>query len=350
MSNWKQHLALDSFTIREAMVRLNELGTVNADIFVVDEAGHLLGSVSDGDIRRALIKGAEMSDVVTVAMNSQCISYIGENPNKEVVQACKAKAIRFLPLVTSDSKVIRILDIDQVIGIIPIEAILMAGGEGRRLRPLTENLPKPLLPIGSKPIIEHNVDRLIKYGVSHIRISINYLGHMLQEHFGDGTSKNISIEYISEDKPMGTVGAVATINNWYSDHVLIMNSDLLTDIDYADFYTDFINAEADLAIAAVPYQVNVPYAVLETHSENEVKALEEKPTYTYYSNAGIYLLKREVLKYIPKDCCYNMTDLIQTLMENRHKVISYPIRSYWLDIGKPEDFIKAQADIKHLKL
>jgi dTDP-glucose pyrophosphorylase len=350
MSNWKQHLVLDSFTIRDSMIRLNDIGTVNADVFVVDQAGCLLGSVSDGDIRRALIKGAEMSDAVTVAMNSQCISYTGETPDKEVLQACKAKTIRFLPLVTPDRKVIRILDIDQVIGIVPVEAILMAGGEGRRLRPFTENLPKPLLPIGNKPIIEHNVDRLIKYGVSHIRISINYLGHMLQEYFKDGASKNISIEYILEDKPMGTVGAVATINNWYTDHVLIMNSDLLTDIDYADFYTDFINAGADLAIAAVPYQVNVPYAVLETERENEVRALAEKPTYTYYSNAGIYLMKRDVLQYIPKDCCYNMTDLIDTLMKNGHKVISYPIRGYWLDIGKMNDYVKAQEDIKHLKL
>ncbi|HYH16698.1 MAG TPA: nucleotidyltransferase family protein [Flavisolibacter sp.] len=350
MSNWKQHLVLDSFTIRESMIRLNDLGTVNADVFVVDQAGHLLGSVSDGDIRRALIKGAEVTDPVTSAMVSQCIFFIGETPDKEVVEACKAKTIRFLPLVTPDKRVIRIIDIDQLNGVVPVEAILMAGGEGKRLRPLTENLPKPLLPIGNKPIIEHNIDRLIKYGVSRIRISINYLGHMLQEYFADGSSKNIHIDYISEDKPMGTVGAVASIEEWYSEHILIMNSDLLTNIDYSDFYTDFINSNADLAIAAVPYHVNIPYAVLETESENEVRALTEKPTYTYFSNAGIYLLKRKVIEYIPKDCCYNMTDLIETLMKNGHKVISYPIRGYWLDIGKMNDYLKAQEDIKHLSL
>lgn len=350
MSNWKQHLILKSSSIRDAMIQLNELAIVNADLFVVDQANNLLGSVSDGDIRRALISGAEMSDAVTVAMNANCIAHIGEGPSKEVVQTCKTKGIRFLPLISVEKKVIKIVDIDQVMGVVPVEAILMAGGEGQRLRPLTEKLPKPLLPIGDKPIIEHNIDRLIKYGVRNIRISINYLGHMLQDYFADGSSKNITIEYITEDRPLGTVGAVATIKNWYADYILIMNSDLLTDIDYADFYADFINSDADLAIAAVPYQVNVPYAVLETAGVNTVRALAEKPTYTYYSNAGIYLMKRDVLKYIPDDCCYNMTDLIELLMEKDYKVTSYPIRGYWLDIGKMNDYVKAQEDIKHLKL
>jgi dTDP-glucose pyrophosphorylase/CBS domain-containing protein len=348
----KKLLIPKSYTIREAMVRLNDLGIINADIFVTDNDGNLLGSLSDGDIRRAIIKGVQPSNSVKDAMNSNCIYFEGSQPDKETINRCKRKKIRFLPLVSKEKQITRIIDIDQIVGIVPVEAIIIAGGEGKRLRPLTNKLPKPLLPIGGKPIIEHNIDRLTKYGITHIQISINYLGHMLQEYFEDGSKKNIHISYILEDKPMGTIGAVTAVDNWNTDHILIMNSDILTDLDYDDFYNDFTLADADLAVAAIPYKVSIPYAVMETESENtkEIKALAEKPTYTYYSNAGIYLLKREVLDYIPKNCHYDMTDLIQMLINHNKKVISYPIRTYWLDIGKMDDYEKAQEDIKHLKI
>jgi dTDP-glucose pyrophosphorylase len=350
MSRWKEHLIPESYTIREAMMRLNDLGIVNADVFVTDRESRLLGSVSDGDIRRALIRGVQTSEGIHAAMNPQCTTAKGLYPDLETVERCKQRGIRFLPLLNEAGAVIRVVDVDQLLGIVPVEAVIMAGGEGRRLRPLTDTLPKPLLPVGGKPIIEHNIDRLIKFGITHIRISINYLGHLLQAHFGDGGLKNIHIDYIREEKPLGTAGAIATVQNWHTEHVLVLNSDVLTDIDYADFYKDFAASNADLAIAAIPYSVNIPYAVLEQGKGNEILALAEKPTYTYYSNAGIYLVKRSVLKYIPADCCYNMTDLVEEVMKRGHKVISYPIRGYWLDIGKMHDYEKAQEDIKHLKL
>jgi len=350
MNNWKQCLVKDDHTIRDAMIRLTELALLNADLFVVDDNERLLGSLSDGDIRRALIKGAEMTDSVVQAMNSNCIYHTGSWPNRTVLNDCKKKNIRFLPLLNADRRVTKIIDTDIVTDVVPVDAILMAGGEGLRLRPLTEKLPKPLLPIGNKAIIEHNVDRLIKYGVLNIRISINYLGDLIQEYFDVKHPKEINIEYIREDKPLGTIGAVSGINNWKSDCILIMNSDLLTDIDFADFYNDFIASGADLAIASIPYSVNIPYAVLEMSEGGGVKALAEKPSYTFYSNAGIYLLKKELLGFIPGDCCYNMTDLIELLIEKGYKIASFPIHGYWLDIGKMNDYVKAQDDIKHIKL
>lgn len=350
MMNWRDHIINSSMTVREAMIRLDKLAVVNADIFVVDETSKLLGSVSDGDIRRALIKGSEMSDPVNSVMNVNCIYSTGESPDKLILQKCKTKSIRFLPLTNGDKTVINVIDVDRFADIIPVEAIIMAGGEGKRLRPLTEKTPKPLLPIGGKTIIEQNIDRLIKFGVKHIRVSLNYLGQMIKDHLGDGSSRAIHINYIFEDKPLGTIGAVRMVNDLQTESILIMNSDILTDIDYSDFYADFVNSNADMAIAATIYTIDVPYAVLETSSSNHVKALSEKPSYTYYSNAGIYLLKKEVLKYIPEDSYYDMTDLIQILMDNQHKIISYPIRGYWLDIGKVNDYVKAQEDIKHLKL
>jgi len=348
--NWRDHIINRNMTIREAMISLDKLGVVNSDVFVIDENERLLGSVSDGDIRRALIKGAEMSDVVMSAMTASCIYSVGELPDKIILQNCKTKGIRFLPLTKDDKTIIKVIDVDRFTDIIPVEAIIMAGGEGKRLKPLTEKTPKPLLPIGDKTIIEHNIDRLIKFGIEHIRVSLNYLGHMIQEHLGNGSSRHIHINYIFEDKPLGTVGSVRTVNDWKMERILIMNSDILTDMDYSDFYSAFIASDADMAIAATSYTVNVPYAVLETNNSNHVKGLSEKPSYTYYSNAGIYLLKKAVLEYIPENSYYDMTDLIQILMNNGHKIISYPIRGYWLDIGKVNDYLKAQEDIKHLKI
>jgi len=350
MIKWKDHIISHKATIREAMIRLDKLGIVNSDVFVADEHEKLLGSVSDGDIRRALIRGAEMSNLVGSAMNTKCIFSVGELPEKKVLQMCKTKSIRFLPLTKSDRTIINVIDVDQLADIVPVEAVIMAGGEGKRLRPLTDKIPKPLLPIGDKTIIEHNIDRLAKFGITRIRISVNYLGQMIRDQLGDGSSRNAFVDYIEEDKPLGTAGAIRMVHDWHTDAILIMNSDILTDMDYSDFYSDFIHSGADMAIAATSYIINVPYAVLETNNTNHVKAMAEKPSYTYYSNAGIYLLKKEILNYIPENCFYDMPELIQSLMNSGHKVISYPIRGYWLDIGKMSDYLKAQEDIKHLKL
>lgn len=350
MTEAVKYLIPDTNSIRDTMIRLNDLGIANAVVFVVNTQNQLLGSVSDGDIRRSLINGSEMKDQVTKIMNRGCIYSVGERPDKEIIRSCRQKRIRFLPLLNDNKEVLKIQDVEQVLGIVPVDAVLMAGGEGKRLKPLTDNLPKPLLPIGGKPIIEHNIDRLVKYGIVNIRISINYLGHKLKEYFEDGDSKNIKIEYIQEDKPLGTVGAVTLVNDWRTEHVLIMNSDLLTDVDYADFYESFLESKADLTVASVPYLVNVPYAVLDTSEDNQVKGLLEKPNYTYYSNAGIYLLHKKLLRLIPQNSYFDMPDLIEYLIQNGHKVTSYPIRGYWLDIGKMNDYVKAQEDIRHLKL
>ena len=216
----------------------------------------------------------------------------------------------------------------------------MAGGEGKRLRPLTEKTPKSLLKVGNRPIIEHNIDRLAEYGVENIYISIKYLQN--------GEAKNISISYVKEDVPLGTIGAVSLINNLNSDYILVMNSDILTNIDYEDFFMEFVIQDADMAVATIPYKVDIPYAVLET-SQNLVIDLKEKPTYTYYSNAGIYLIKKDLIKLIPTNSFFNATDLMELLIKSGKKLISYPLHSYWLDIGKHNDFEKAQEDIKHIK-
>lgn len=222
----------------------------------------------------------------------------------------------------------------------------MAGGLGKRLLPLTANTPKPMLPLGDKPIIEHNIDNLISYGVENIYISVSYLSEQIIDYFGNGQKKGVSINYIFEDKPLGTIGAVRNFDNYQNDHILVMNSDLFTNINFEKFFIEHTLENADITVATIPYEVAIPYAILE-HDKNNVLAFKEKPHNTYFANAGIYLIKKEVLNYIPKNEFFNMTDLMQTILDKKQKLIHFPIYGYWIDIGQHADYQKAQEIVKH---
>ena len=241
-----------------------------------------------------------------------------------------------------------VLDLERIKAILPLECMIMAGGRGKRLSPLTDTVPKPMLPLGSKPIIEHNIDRLISFGIQKIYISVKYLGNQVKEYFGDGSSKGIAIEYIWEDEPLGTAGALSLVDRFDTDHVLLMNSDLFTDVDFEDLYLDLINQNADMAVASTEYKVDVPYAVFETE-ENKVVNFKEKPSYVYYSNAGIYILKRELIEKIPKNEFFDITDLMEDLVNEGGKLIHNPITGFWIDIGSPVDYKQAQEFVKHIE-
>ena len=229
-----------------------------------------------------------------------------------------------------------------------IDVVIMAGGKGERLMPLTENTPKPLLKIGKKPIIEYNTDLLASYGIKHINITINYLGDQLISYFKDNNSHQIEFNFIKENEELGTIGALRLIENFKKDYILVMNADLLTNVNFNTLFNNFLSKEGDALIATVPYIVNIPHGVVETN-KGYVTDLKEKPSYTYYSNAGIYMFKKEYLKFIPENTFFNATDLIEVLLAKGKKIINYPILDYWLDIGKHEDFEKAQKEIKHIK-
>jgi NDP-sugar pyrophosphorylase family protein len=231
--------------------------------------------------------------------------------------------------------------------LLPVHAVVMAGGEGRRLRPHTEKVPKPLLDVGGKPIIQYNLEHLARYGIESMTISIRYLGQQLKDTFSDGQQFGWQVDYVEEDQPMGTLGALRMLSNFSSKHLLVMNSDLLTNIDFEDFFQEYTAHDADMAVATIPYRVKVPYAVLQTEG-NRITQFEEKPDYVYYSNAGIYLMRRDLVSLIPENEMYNATDMMERLIADGRKVISYPVRNYWLDIGNPEDFAKAQEDIRHI--
>lgn len=345
----KRHAILYNESIREALKRLDLLGA-DAILFVIDENNKLIGSLTDGDLRRGFIKGLGFEDSI--------LKFIQPNPAfirehdyvVDVLEQYKKKNFKIVPVLNDKHQIVDIINFRTRTTLIPADAVLMAGGEGKRLRPLTEKIPKPLLKVGDKPIIEYNIDRLATVGIKNINLSINYLGEQLETYFGNGSNKNLNIKYVREDKPLGTVGSILLVKNFEHDDILVMNSDLLTNIDFADFYKTYKAADADMAVAATAYNVDVPYAVLETNDNQQVKSLKEKPRYTYYSNAGIYLLKKKLLDMIPKNEFFDITDLMDKVLAMDLKLITYQINGYWLDIGKHEDYKKAQEDIKHLKL
>ena len=222
----------------------------------------------------------------------------------------------------------------------------MAGGKGERLRPLTENTPKPLLKVGGKSIIDYNVERLISFGVDNISVTVNYLKEQIESHF-ETEKDGVKVKCVREPNYLGTIGSIKFVDSFKNDTVLLMNSDLFTDINYEDFYLHFMKHDADMSVGAIPYSVNVPYGIFELDGR-DIQGVREKPTYNYYANAGIYLIKKKMLDIIPIDTFYNATDFIEALIQKGHKVIRFPLSGYWIDIGKHEDYKKAQDLVKRL--
>lgn len=347
MRVYKDHLILSGSTIKEALLQFNQLGQ-DAILFVVAAEDRLIGALTDGDVRRGLLKGFTIeSRVDEIIQDNPRYIIKGEN-NLEKIIEYRDGDFRIVPVVDENHRVVNVINFRKIRSYLPIDAVIMAGGRGQRLQPLTDKVPKPLLKVGNKAIMEHNLDRLALFGIDDFWVSVKYLGEQIENHFGQGTEKNIKIEYVWEDEPLGTIGAVSKIKNFEHDYILVTNSDLLTNIDYEQFFLEFIKREADLAVLTIPYQVSIPYAVLETNN-GAVKSFKEKPTYTYYSNGGIYLMKKEMLKYIPQDTFFDAPDLMQELINNNLKVISFPFSGYWLDVGKHEDFEKAHIDIHNIK-
>lgn len=347
MRSYKEHLILSGSSIKKALSILNELSQ-DAILFVVDKQEKLIGSLTDGDIRRGLLNNFTIESVIDKIIQPNPRFIRKGNYDIQKIIEYREQDYRVIPVLDDNDVVINVINFRFIKSYLPIDAVIMAGGRGQRLQPLTDATPKPLLKVGDKPIMEHNLNRLAMFGIDDFWVSVKYLGEQIEAYFGAGKQKNINIEYVWENKPLGTIGAVAQISNFKHDYVLVTNSDLLTNIDYEQFFLEFIKQGADLAVLTIPYQVAIPYAVLETE-KGEVKSFKEKPTYTYYSNGGIYLMKREMLGYIPQNTFFNATDLMEELINKSKKIISFPFSGYWLDVGKHEDFEKAQNDINNIK-
>mgnify|MGYP001589428433 CR=1 FL=1 len=344
----ENHLILEDTLIKEALLKINKIGNPDLlTLFVVDSENKLLGSLTDGDIRRGLINGIDIGNSIKKVYHKD-VKYVvdDKSPDYEKMNYLRSEKVKLVPLVNKQNQILKLLDFSVQKVILPIDAVIMAGGLGSRLKPLTDSTPKPLLKVGDKEIIAHNFDRLYQFGVTNQFVTVNYLGEQIVS-FCKSYKKEINFNLIQEKEYYGTAGALSLINDFQNDTILLMNSDLLTNIDYEDFYKSFIDKEADIMVASVPYQVSLPYGIFKEENR-KVLSFEEKPNYTYYANAGIYLIKKSLLKLVPENEFFNATDLLEIIINSNKKLIHYPIRSYWLDIGKHEDYKKAQNDILHI--
>lgn len=340
------------YTIHESSSILDTLKEINNSplytLFVVNDNNSVCGAITDGDIRRFLISGGNLHDSVDKAMFSN-FAYvsIGESDLINKLHSFRSRGVKIVPCLNEEKHILDVYDLVNFRSHLPIDAVLMAGGKGERLRPLTEKTPKPLLKVGDKCIIDHNIDRLISYGINHINVTVNYLREQIEEHYAEPRN-GVQVRTFREPKFLGTIGSIKFVDAFYNDTILVMNSDLFTNIDYEDFFLHFQSHDAEMSVAAVPYNVSIPYGILDLDGR-EIKGLIEKPKYNYYANAGIYLIKKSALAEIPDEEFFNATDLIEKLIDQGKKVIRYPLNGTWIDIGNPQEYQKAQDLIRHLK-
>lgn len=343
------HIINEKKTLISALSRISSITSGPLVLFIIDDSQRMVGTLTDGDVRRALIQGVNVNDTISVAMHRN-FNFLRKGVNDDVIGIHQQRDLKMklVPVLDDDNHIIEIINLDKYRTKLPIDAVLMAGGKGERLRPLTEKTPKPLIKVGDKCIIDYNIDRLLSYGIKHVSVTVNYLGEQIEQHFQE-EKDGVKINTVREPKFLGTIGSIKYVDTFYNDTVLVMNSDLFTNIDYEDFFMHFKQHDADMSVAAVPYVVKVPYGVFNLEGRN-IMGVTEKPTISYYANAGIYLIKNELLKLIPDNEFYNATDFMDKLISSGYKVIRYPISGYWIDIGQHDELERAREIAKHIKV
>lgn len=342
-------LCIDRGTsIREAIscIDRNQKGIV----LVVDDAGRLTGTITDGDIRRAILDGVSLDVHIQVVLKRETMfaepvtAPDGTDPGV-LLQLMKERDVRQIPLLDPEGRVVDLVTLDDLVPEEPagMQAVIMAGGFGRRLRPLTETLPKPMLPIGDRPLLERTIEQLQQAGIDRVNVTTHFQPEKISEHFGDGTGFGVQIEYVTEERPLGTAGSLSLMAA-PKKPVLVINGDILTRVDFRAMLAFHREHRADLTVAVRQYDIQVPYAVLEC-DDHQVRRIREKPAYSYFVNAGIYLLEPAVHPFIPAGEQFDMTDLIDVLISDGRMVVSFPIVEYWLDIGQHDDYKQAQDDL-----
>jgi dTDP-glucose pyrophosphorylase/CBS domain-containing protein len=338
-------------TIRDAAATLDR--TSVGIVLAVDAGYILLGTVTDGDIRRAVLADWSLSRSVgeLLAHKASLPNYrvplalpIG-TPREELLVAMQEHAVRHVPLVDKTNRVIDLVTLQELLpDEVPRRAVIMAGGFGKRLQPLTNDLPKPMLPVAGRPLLELTIEQLRDAGIKHINLTTHFQADKIRDHFGNGDAFGVEINYVNEEQPLGTAGALHLIKAT-EEPLLILNGDILTKVDFRamhDFHTEH---HADLTVAVREYDFQVPYGVIESQ-DGRVTKVSEKPVYSFFVNAGIYLLQPSAHRFIPQDERFDMTDLIQHLVAAGRPVVSFPVVEYWLDIGHHADYERAQEDVK----
>lgn len=339
------HIINENATLLQALERLNSLSGKQMVLLVVDNNQVMRGTLTDGDVRRALLAGISLSSAVSEAMHRGFKAIKGDNVDVAMMRRCRIGGVGILPHLDNDGHIKNIYDLTKTKALLPISAILMAGGKGERLRPLTLNTPKPLLEIGGKAIIDYNIEALASVGITDITVTTRYLANQIHDHFATPVA-GVHVKCVEETLPLGTIGAASLVARKEKGDTLVMNSDLLTTISFEEMYMRHIDTQADVTIAAIPYVVSVPFAILTTENA-EVKGIEEKPSYSYYANAGIYIFSNELLNTLSTTERTDATDLIERAINCGKKVVYYPINGTWIDVGSPSDFKQAQDLMRH---
>jgi dTDP-glucose pyrophosphorylase len=318
---------------------------------VVDINGRLISTVTDGDIRRAVLAGIDLNLTVSEllplrpAEAAAPVTAPAETPDSVLLHMMNERGIRQIPLVDEHERVVDLILLADLARDyeLPLRAVVMAGGFGTRLRPLTEELPKPMLPLGSRPLLELIVEQLRDAGIKQVNVATHYKGEVISDHFKDGQDFGVDIRYVKEDQPLGTVGALSLLEET-DEPLLVMNGDILTRIDFRSMLSFHREHKSELTIAVKQYEFDVPYGVVLTDGVS-VKGISEKPVVRQFINAGIYLLNPSVKRIIPNGQHYDIPDLIQALLTQNRSVVCFPIREYWLDIGKADHYDQAKIDV-----
>ena len=347
MSIYKDILLTKDSTIKEALSVIDK-GAMRIAI-VLDANEKVVGTLSDGDIRRGLLNGLTLdSSIESLYFKEPTLANV--NDAKElIIQKALRKQIYQIPIVDDTGKLVKIEELSNLLktNAKHNRVILMAGGLGTRLRPLTQDVPKPLLKVGNKPILETIIENFAKYGFVNITISVNYKADMIKEYFGDGSALGVNIDYIEETKRLGTAGALSLMQERPQEPFFVMNADLLTNVNF-EHLLDFHLMERSVATMCVrEYDYQVPYGVIETQG-SRIVSIEEKPIHKFFVNAGIYILSPQVFEYIPKNEFYDMPTLFDDIIKDKLTTVSFPIHEYWLDIGRMSDFEQAQNEYSEI--
>jgi dTDP-glucose pyrophosphorylase len=331
------------------MQRINQNGRGIA--LVTDAEGRLLDTVTDGDLRRAVLAGTDLKLPVSTLQARRSVPPLTARlgtAHAELIRILEQARVRHLPLLDAQGRVKDLALLEELLEqerAPQLAAVVMAGGLGRRLRPLTEELPKPMLPVGDKPLLERTVTQLREAGIHSIYLATHYKSQVVAQHFGNGDSFGVEINYLDEDQPRGTAGALAQMPPG-DQPVLVINGDILTRLNYRALLDFHRENRADMTVGVRHYELRVPYGVVETEGV-QISGLAEKPTQRLFVNAGVYLLEPELCRLVPADRHFDMTDLIAALMAAGKRVVAFPISEYWLDIGQPEDYAQAQDDVRN---
>ncbi|GFZ33721.1 alcohol dehydrogenase [Clostridium zeae] len=313
---------------------------------VVDEDSKLLGTVTDGDIRRALIRGDDLRSTIDSLYNKD-FKYVYEDEKENSNEIMAEYKIRFIPVLNRKGVLVDFIEPDnfQYVNEKKNPVLIMAGGLGTRLRPLTDDIPKPMLKVGDKPILQTIIEQFKAKGYRNILLSVNYKSEIIENYFRDGKDFGVDITYIREDKRLGTGGAIKLAEQYLNMPFFVINGDILTNLNFDKMMALHLKNNFNMTIGARNYEIQIPYGVLNV-DKLEVSSLEEKPIVNFLVSGGVYALSPQVLKFIPEDEFYNITDLINVLTKENYTVGSYPIEEYWMDIGKLNDYYQANEDIK----